>query len=191
MSAESTLFTVYSIPCLLVLGANCGNPSADRLLLLGGGAVWHRSGMHLFVSNRLTVGEVDYLYQLSLQMSVISWWLLQRTWCLWCGNDQCILTQLFSCSCVPLAESFIVKKLCGDFAPCKTTLYFRVGIFFLLSETSAISWQHGVNLPSLNLSTCFLVTWAGYGKLVTMLGGYGVHKNSPQEALVEWWSSHW
>ena len=73
-------------------------------------------------------------------------------------------TQLFSCPHVPLAESSIVTKLYGYLAPCKTTLCMRDGIFFLLSETLAFSWQHGVNFPSLKLSTCFLVTWTGCGE---------------------------
>ena len=33
--------------------------------------------------------------------------------------------------------------------------------------------------------------YAQWGKLVAMLGGYGVHKNSPQAASVVWSSSPW
>ena len=102
------------------------------------------------------------------------------------------------CACtlstsVPSAGRSIVKILWGYLAPCRVTWCFKVSSFFLLAETSAFSWQHGVNFPSPKLSTCFLVTWgcSQWGKLVTTLGGYGVHKNSPQGASVVWSSSPW
>ena len=58
-----------------------------------------------------------------------------------------------------VAGRSIVKILWGNFAPCIITWCFKLETFFVLPETSAFSWQHGVTLPSAKLSTCFLVTY--------------------------------
>ena len=94
---------------------------------------------------------------------------------------------------VPSAGRSMVNTLWGYLAPFNITWWLKYGIFFLLPTTWAFSWQHGVNFPSLKLFTCFLVTWgcSQWGKLVAMLGGYGVHKNSPQGVSVAWSSSPW
>ena len=71
---------------------------------------------------------------------------------------------------LPLTGSSRVKKLYGRLAPCKRTRWLRTGIFFLLPETSAFSWQHGVSLPSLKLSTCL------WGMLVATLEWTPYHR---------------
>ena len=64
---------------------------------------------------------------------------------------------------IPPAGRLITKISLGYFAPFRLTRCFSIGIFFFFLEVSnsAKNWQHGVNLPSLKLSTCFLVTCAG------------------------------
>ena len=87
---------------------------------------------------------------------------------------------------IPSAGRSMVNISCGYLAPSNLTWWLNRGISSPLSITLAVNWQHGMDVPSLKSSTWSLVTWgcSQWGKLVAMLGGYGVHKNSPQGVSV-------
>ena len=108
------------------------------------------------------VAQYQYKHHTYSRWSQVSKCLLspqgERTYSKIKYQKDCVVCQSVQ---LPPYGRFIRKKSLCCFDPFKAIRCVIDGIFFLLPETWANNWQHGVTLPSLKLSTCFLVTWDG------------------------------